>query len=251
MNIDLTGQVVAITGASSGIGEATALAAAEAGAAVALAARRADRIEALAQRIADGGGRAIAVPTDVSQEDQAGAFIRRAKEELGRLDVVINNAGLMLLGPVPGADTDEWRRMVDVNLYGVLYTTHAALPILLDNDPPARGHIVNVSSVAGRRASAGSGVYNATKFAVNAFSEALRQEVTAEGIRITLIEPGAVATELRDHNRPEIQKEMDERFAGVKPLEAQDIANAIIYAIGQPEYVSINEVLVRPTKQVR
>jgi clavulanate-9-aldehyde reducatase len=251
MDIDLSGQVVAVTGASSGIGEATALAAAGAGASVALAARRADRIEELAQRINDAGGRAIAVPTDVSQEDQARAFVARTTEELGRLDVLVNNAGLMLLGPVPGADTDEWRRMIDVNVYGVLYTTHAALPILLENDGPARGHIVNISSVAGRRASAGSGVYNLTKFGVNAFSEALRQEVTDQGVRVTIIEPGAVATELRDHNRPEIQKEMDERFAGVEELQSEDIANAIIYAIGQPHYVSINEVLVRPTKQVR
>jgi clavulanate-9-aldehyde reducatase len=248
MNIDLSGQVVAVTGASSGIGEATALAAAEAGAAVALAARRADRIDELAQKINDAGGRAIAVPTDVSQEDQAAAFVRRTKEELGRLDVLVNNAGLMLLGPIPGADTEEWRRMIDVNVYGVLYATHAAVPIMLEQ---RSGHIVNVSSVAGRRASAGSGVYNLTKFGVNAFSEALRQEVTQQGIRVTIIEPGAVATELRDHNRPEIQQEMDERFADVKPLESEDIANAIVYAVGQPDYVSINEVLVRPTMQVR
>jgi clavulanate-9-aldehyde reductase len=248
MNIDLSGQVVAITGASSGIGEATAIAAAEAGAAVALAARRADRIEALAAQIVDGGGRAIAVPADVSQEDQAHAFVQRTKDELGRVDALINNAGVMLLGPIPGADTAEWRRMVDVNLYGVLYTTHAAVPLMLEQHA---GHIVNVSSVAGRRASAGSGVYNATKFAVNAFSEALRQEVTAQGIRITVIEPGAVVTELREHNRPEIQAEMNERFKDIEPLQATDIANAIVYALGQPDYVSINEVLVRPTKQVR
>jgi NADP-dependent 3-hydroxy acid dehydrogenase YdfG len=247
MNIDLSGQVVAVTGASSGIGEATALAAAAAGAAVSLAARRTDRIEALAKKITDAGGRAVAIPTDVSKEDEAGAFVQRTKDELGRLDVLVNNAGLMLLGPIPGADTEEWRRMIDVNVYGVLYTTHAAIGGMLEQ---GSGHVVNVSSVAGRRASAGSGVYNLTKFGIGAFSEALRQEVTAQGVRITLIEPGAVATELREHNRPEIQKQMDERFAGVEKLKSGDIANAIIYAIGQPDYVSINEVLVRPTKQV-
>src|SRR4051794_29143481 len=246
MKIDLSGQVVAVTGASSGIGEATALAAAEAGAAVSLAARRTDRIEALAKRITDAGGRAIAIPTDVSREDEAGAFVQRTKEELGGLDVLVNNAGLMLLGPIPGADTEEWRRMIDVNVYGLIYATHAAIGGMLEQ---GSGHVVNVSSVAGRRASAGSAVYNLTKFGIGAFSEALRQEVTAQGVRVTLIEPGAVATELREHNSPEIQRQMDERFAGVEMLHSEDIANAIVYVIGQPDYVSINEVLVRPTKQ--
>jgi clavulanate-9-aldehyde reductase len=248
MDIDLSGQVVAITGASSGIGEATALAAAGLGAAVSLAARRAERIDALAQRINDAGGRAIAIPTDVSREDEARAFVQRTRDELGRLDALVNNAGVMLLGPIAGADTEEWRRMIDVNVYGVLYCTHAALPILREQGEG--GHIVNVSSVAGRRATAGSGVYNLTKFGVNAFSEALRQETALENIRVTIIEPGAVATELREHNRPEIQEQMNERFKGVTPLQAVDIANAIVYALGQPEHVSINEVLVRPTKQV-
>jgi NADP-dependent 3-hydroxy acid dehydrogenase YdfG len=251
MDIDLSQQVVAITGASSGIGEATALAAAEAGAAVALGARRTDRIEALAQRISDGGGRAIAIGVDVSDEEQANAFVRRANDELGRLDALVNNAGVMLLGPIAGAPTDEWRRMIDANLYGVLYCTHAALPLMLAQGGDPRGHIVNVSSVAGRRASAGSAVYNATKFGVNAFSEALRQEVAESDIRVTLIEPGAVSTELVSHNRDEIKEAMKGRFAGVTPMQPADIANAIIYALGQPSYVSINEVLVRPTRQVR
>jgi NADP-dependent 3-hydroxy acid dehydrogenase YdfG len=251
MDIDLSQQVVAITGASSGIGEATALAATEAGAAVALGARRTDRIEALAQRINDGGGRAIAIAVDLSDEAQANAFVHRAHEELGRLDALVNNAGVMLLGPIAGAPTDEWRRMIDANLYGVLYCTHAALPIMLAQDGDPRGHVVNVSSVAGRRATAGSGVYNATKFGVNAFSEALRQEVAESDIRVTVIEPGAVSTELVSHNREEIKEAMKGRFAGVTPMQPIDIANAIIYALGQPSYVSINEVLVRPTRQVR
>ena len=251
MDIDLSQQVVAITGASSGIGEATALAAAQAGAAVALGARRTDRIEALAQRINDGGGRAIAIGVDVSDEGQANAFVRGAYDELGRLDALVNNAGVMLLGPIAGAPTDEWRRMIDANLYGVLYCTHAALPIMLAQSGDPRGHIVNVSSVAGRRATAGSGVYNATKFGVNAFSEALRQEIAESDIRVTVIEPGAVSTELISHNRDEIKDVITRRFGDMTTMQPQDIANAIIYALGQPSYVSINEVLVRPTRQVR
>src|SRR3954471_20142668 len=246
--MDLQGRTVAITGASSGIGEATALACAEAGAAVALAARRADRIEALAKRIEDDGGRAVALPTDVADERQARAFVEHAYEQLGGLDVLVNNAGVMLLGPIPGADTEEWRRMIDANVYGVLYCTHAALPVMLQN---GSGHIVNVSSVAGRFARAGSGVYNLTKWGVNAFSEALRQEVTAQGIRITVIEPGAVATELPGHNRPEVQQVMQQAFEGVEPLEADDIARAIVYALASPQNVSVNEILIRPTGQTR
>jgi NADP-dependent 3-hydroxy acid dehydrogenase YdfG len=155
MELDLAQKVVAITGASSGIGEATALAAARAGAAVALGARRTDRIEALARRITDEGGRAIAVAVDVGDEEQATAFVRRAHDELGRLDALVNNAGVMLLGPIAGAPTDEWRRMIHANVFGVLYCTHAALPIMLAQDGDPRGHVVNVSSVAGRRATAG------------------------------------------------------------------------------------------------
>jgi NADP-dependent 3-hydroxy acid dehydrogenase YdfG len=243
---DLSGQVVAVTGASSGIGEATALACARAGAAVALAARRADRIEALAQRIAGEGGRAIAVTADVGEEDEAGAFIERAHAELGRLDVLVNNAGVMLLGPIENAPTEEWRRMVQVNIFGVLYCTHAALPLM---HAQRSGHIVNISSVAGRVARAGSGVYNLTKWGVGAFSESLRQECVPIGVRVTLIEPGAVATELAGHNRPEVLDQIKQRFSGVERLTAEDIATAILYAIGQPPHVSVNELLIRPSGQ--
>src|SRR5438132_6047275 len=217
---DLSGKVVAVTGASSGIGEATALACAEAGAAVALAARRLDRIEALAQRIRGAGGRALAVETDVGEEEQARAFVHRAHSELGRLDVLVNNAGVMLLGPIEGAPTEEWRRMIDVNVFGVLYCTHAALPLMAAQ---GSGHIINVSSVAGRVARAGSGVSNLTKFGVGAFSESLRQEAVPLGVRVTVIEPGAVATELPDHNRPEIRELIAKTFTGVTPLAAEDI----------------------------
>jgi clavulanate-9-aldehyde reducatase len=246
MTIDLSNQVVAVTGASSGIGEATALACAGAGAAVALAARRADRIQGLAERITADGGRAIAITTDVADENQADTFIERAHSELGRLDVLVNNAGVMLLGPIENAPTEEWRRMIDANVYGVLYCTHAALPLMRAQ---GSGHIVNVSSVAGRIARAGSGVYNLTKFGVGAFSESLRQEGVGMGVRVTTIEPGAVATELPGHNRPEVLEQMAKRFAGVTPLAPEDIAGAILYAIGQPANVSVNEVLVRPSGQ--
>jgi clavulanate-9-aldehyde reducatase len=246
MTIDLANQVVAVTGASSGIGEATALACARAGAAVALAARRGDRIEALAERISSDGGRAIAVPADVGEEAQARAFVERAFSELGRVDVLVNNAGVMLLGPITNAPTEEWRRMIHANVFGVLYCTHAALPLMAEQDS---GHIVNVSSVAGRMARAGSGVYNLTKFGVGAFSESLRQEAVALGVRVTLVEPGAVATELAGHNRPEVLQQMAKRFQGITPLASEDIANAILYAISQPPNVSVNEVLVRPSGQ--
>jgi clavulanate-9-aldehyde reducatase len=246
MDIDLSGKVVAITGASSGIGEATALACAQAGAHVALAARRADRIEALAQRIEQGGGRALAIETDVGDEEQAHAFVERAHDELGRLDALVNNAGVMLLGPIDGAPTEEWRQMIRVNLFGVLYCTHAALPLMRAQES---GHVVNVSSVAGRVANAGAAVYNLTKWGVNAFSEALRQECASAGIRVTIVEPGAVVTELQGHNRPQVYEQLMRRWEGVEPLQPQDIADAIVFALAQPEHVSINELLVRPTRQ--
>ena len=246
----LDGRVAAITGASSGIGEATAVALAGAGAAVALGARRADRIRALAERIEADGGRALPIEVDVGDETAARGFVERAHAELGGLHVLINNAGVMLLGPVEGADTEEWRRMVDVNVLGLLYCTHAAMPLIRDS---GGGDIVNVSSVAGRHAAAGAGVYNFTKFGVTGFSEALRQEALHSKIRVTCIEPGFVATELQGHNKnPLVQqgvKKMLEQIGDV--LQAEDIANAILYAVSQPSHVSINEVLVRPTGQQR
>jgi NADP-dependent 3-hydroxy acid dehydrogenase YdfG len=244
----LDGKVAAITGASSGIGEATALALAAEGAAVALAARREDRIGALAKRIEGDRGRALAVTTDVTDEEQANAFVQRANDELGGLDILVNNAGVMLLGPVAGAPTDEWRRMIEVNLLGLLYCTHAALPIM---GSAGSGDIVNVSSVAGRTASLGSGVYNMTKWGVVGFSEALRQECSRVGVRVTAIEPGWVDTELQGHNEhPLVDESMEKMIERIeKVLEADDIARAITFAVTQPPHVSINEMLIRPTKQ--
>jgi NADP-dependent 3-hydroxy acid dehydrogenase YdfG len=248
MELDLSGRVAAVTGATSGIGEATALALAQAGAAVALSGRRADRLEALADRIVHDGGRAQALPADVSDELQAYAFVNGAADFLGGLDILVNNAGVMLLGPVEGADLDEWRRMIDVNLLGVLYCTHAALPLLRER---GRGDIVNVSSVAGRRATLGAAVYNLTKFGVNAFSEALRQEALHAGIRVSVVEPGMVETELLGHNTNPVvldaAQKMRERVG--RQLEPDDVARAIVYTVAQPEHVAVNEVLVRPTRQ--
>jgi NADP-dependent 3-hydroxy acid dehydrogenase YdfG len=243
----LDGRRIAITGASSGIGEATAEKLAAEGAQVALGARRKDRIDAVAERIGDS---AHALEVDVTDEDAAIGFIDAAAEAMGGLDGLINNAGVMLLGPVGGADTGEWRRMIEVNLLGLLYCTHAALPKMQEN---GGGHIVNVSSVAGRTANLGSAVYNMTKWGVTGFSEGLRQEALHSDIRVTCLEPGFVETELQSHNEnPMVQdaiKQMREQIGDL--MTAEDMANAILYALSQPERVSVNEILVRPTKQQR
>jgi NADP-dependent 3-hydroxy acid dehydrogenase YdfG len=249
----LDGTVALVTGASSGIGEATALALAEQGAAVALAARRGDRLEALATKIRGSGGTALVLTADITDERQAREVVERTAGELGRLDTLINNAGVMLLGPVVGAPLREWQQMVEINLLGLLYCAHAALPHLLraaESGPRRVADMVNISSVAGRVARSGSGVYNATKHGVGAFSEALRQEVTGKHVRVSLIEPGAVSTELVSHNRPEIQEQIGQRFAGMDRLDATDISDAIAYIVTRPRHVAINEVLIRPTEQV-
>ncbi len=199
--------VALVTGASSGIGEAAAASLARRGASVALAARRTDRLEELAGTIRDAGGTALTITADVTDQEEAKRAVAQTVEELGRLDTVINNAGVMLLGPIVDAPTEEWDRMVDLNVKGLLYVAHAALPHLLkaaEDSPRQVADLVNISSVAGRVARNGSGVYNATKHAVGAFSESLRQEVTGRHVRVSLVEPGAVATELASHNREEI-----------------------------------------------
>jgi len=241
-------RVAVVTGASSGIGEATANALAREGYAVALAARRQGRINEIAEHISADGGKAIAIPTDVTDESSARALIQTANDELGSLDVLVNNAGVMLLGPILGADVEHWQRMVGVNLLGLLYCTHPALQIMQEQ---GGGHIVNVSSVAGRTARFGSGVYNATKWGVGAFSESLRQEGANYNIRVTIIEPGFVETELQGHNEnPMVVETIEKSRQQIgKVLQADDIANAILYAVQQPEHVGINEVLVRPTRQ--
>jgi NADP-dependent 3-hydroxy acid dehydrogenase YdfG len=243
----LAGKVAAITGASSGIGEATALALSAAGAAVALGARRRDRMDELAGRIE---GPCSVHQVDVTDEAQARGFVEAAHREHGGLHILINNAGVMLLGPVDGAPTAVWRRMLDVNLWGLLICTHAALPLIARS---GGGDIVNLSSVAGRRAEPGAAVYNMTKFGVHAFSEALRQEALHAGIRVTTVAPGFVETELQGHNvNPLVLRAFERTRDEIgKPLQAEDIADAIRYAVSRPPHVSVNEVVVRPRKQSR
>jgi NADP-dependent 3-hydroxy acid dehydrogenase YdfG len=248
----LNGTVALVTGASSGIGAATAAALARQGAAVAVAARRRDRLDTLAADIRDHGGTAIVLESDVTDQAQAADAVDRTVAEFGRLDILINNAGMMLLGPAVGAPLAEWQQMVDLNVLGLLYCAHAALPHLLraaQDGPRQVADMVNVSSVAGRVARNGSGVYNLTKHGVGAFSEALRQEVTGRYVRISLVEPGATATELIGHNRPEILEGLRSQYG--QRMQAEDIADAITYIITRPRHVAINEVLIRPTEQER
>jgi NADP-dependent 3-hydroxy acid dehydrogenase YdfG len=244
--------VALVTGASSGIGEATAASLARRGAAVAVVARRTDRLEELAGKIRDAGGTALTITADVTDQEEAKRAVAQTVEELGRLDTVINNAGVMLLGPIVDAPTEEWDRMVDLNVKGLLYVAHAALPHLLaaaDSGPRKVADLVNISSVAGRVARNGSGVYNASKHAVGAFSESLRQEVTGRHVRVSLVEPGAVSTELASHNREEILPSLRERFANMERLESEDIAEVIEFIVTRSRRVAVNEVLVRPTEQ--
>jgi NADP-dependent 3-hydroxy acid dehydrogenase YdfG len=251
MTESLEGTVALVTGASSGIGEATARVLARQGAAVALVARRKDRLDRLAGEIEEGGGRAVAIEADVSRQEQAAGAVERTVTELGRLDTLVNNAGVMLLGPIVDAPVEEWERMIAVNVMGVLYCTHAGLPHLLsaaEDGPRQVADLVNVSSVAGRRASKNAGVYNLTKFGIGAFSESLRQEVTTRHVRVSLMEPGAVVTELRDHLRPEIRNQPSP-MDSIEKLEAEDIADAIAYIVTRPRRVAVNEILIRPTEQ--
>ncbi len=248
----LHGTTALVTGASSGIGEATALALATAGMNVALAARRKDRLDTLARRLGDYGVESLVLEADITDPAQAAGIVEQTVAKFGRLDALVNNAGVMLLGPIPGADATEWQRMVDLNLTALMRCTLAALPHLVraaESEPRRVADVVNISSVAGRVARAGAGVYNATKFAVGAYSEALRQEVTRKHVRVSLVEPGAVITELAGHNRPEVQEQMKKRFADMERLEAADIADAILYVITRPRRMAINEILIRPTEQ--
>jgi NADP-dependent 3-hydroxy acid dehydrogenase YdfG len=249
---DLSQTVALVTGASSGIGEATAVTLAQQGAAVAIAARRKDRLDDLAGRIEAAGGRALVLEADITDPAQAQEAVQRTVSDLGRLDTLINNAGVMLLGPAVDAPLDEWERMIAINVNGLLYCAHAALPHLLTaaaDSPRKVADIVNISSVAGRVARSGSGVYNLTKHGVGAFSESLRQEVTGRHVRVSLVEPGAVGTELRGHNRPEIQEQIEQRFGSIEILQSQDIADSIAFIVTRPWRMAVNEILIRPTEQ--
>ena len=251
---ELNNTVSLVTGASSGIGEATAQTLTSHGSAVALVARRRDRLEQLAGRIEDDGGTALVIEADITSEQEARDAVERTVAELGRLDTLVNNAGMMLLGRIENAPLDEWQRMLAINVEGLLYCAYAALPHLLraaEDGPRRVADMVNISSVAGRVARLGSGVYNLTKHGVGAFSESLRQEVTQRHVRVSLVEPGVVETELGSHNRPEIREEIGQTFSGVERLQAPDIADAIIYIVTRPRHVAVNELLIRPTDQQR
>ncbi|MET7974212.1 SDR family NAD(P)-dependent oxidoreductase [Streptomyces mirabilis] len=249
----LTGTVALVTGASSGIGAATARRLAEDGASVALVARRKGRLNDLAAEIGKAGGTALVVEADITDRPQAEAAVQQAVEHFGRLDTLVNNAGLMLLGPVVGADVDEWERMLAVNVQGLLHTTHAALPHLLkaaEDGPRKVADIVNISSIAGRVAWNGYGVYNLTKFGVNGFTESLRQEVTQRHVRVGVLEPGGVDTELGSHNKPEIQGAMITPFYDTtEVLTPDDIADGVAYMVTRPRHASIGELWIMPTDQ--
>ena len=246
MTDNIAGKVIVITGASSGMGEVAARHLAAKGASVVLGARRSDRIEALAAEIAEAGGKAVAVVTDVTKRQHVQKLVDTAVETYGRIDVLINNAGVMPLSPTERLKVDEWDQMIDVNLKGVLYGIAAALPPM---QAQKSGHIINLSSVAGHKIFAGSTVYSATKSAVRVISEGLRAEMAPHNIRVTIISPGAVKTELLDHiSEADVQK-ANQDYVGQVGVPAETFARLVAFAISEPEEVSINEILFRPTVQ--
>ena len=242
-------KVAIITGASSGIGYATALALSKAGAKVAIGARRVDRLEELAKKISADGGEVFYQKLDVTQRSECENFAKAVLEKWGSIDILVNNAGLMPLSLFKSLKVDEWDRMIDVNIKGVLYCTGS---VILHMKEKKSGHIVNISSVAGRTVFPTGTVYCATKHAITAFSEGLRQEFSARSnIRVTSIEPGVVATELTDTITDESLQRFIENAKKIVTLQAKDIANAILYAVESPSHVNVNEVLIRPTTQER
>jgi NADP-dependent 3-hydroxy acid dehydrogenase YdfG len=252
MDTKLTGTVAIVTGASSGIGHATARALAALGATVALVARRKDRLDDLVAEIEAAGGTALAVPTDITDRSQAEAAIQQTVDTYGRLDILVNNAGLMILGPVTEADVEDWERMISVNQIGLLYMTNAALPHLhraAEQGPRQVADIVNISSIAGRVAWANFGVYNMTKFGANGSTEALRQEITESHVRVGVLEPGAVDTEVVSHNTDEIQAGVAALPADKQALAAEDVADGIAYMVTRPRHASVGELWLMPTDQ--
>lgn len=249
MNKPLAGRVALVTGASSGIGEATARALAMAGAHVALAARRRERLDALAQELAKCGAQVLVIAADLAQEADNRRIVAETEARFGRLDILVNNAGVMLLAPVDAADPADWRRMLELNVLGLMVSTQAALPGMRAR---GGGHVVNISSTAGRLPNANISGYSASKFGVFAFSESLRKEVYKDGIRVSVIEPGVVATELRDHiPHAPTQEALNVWADSMRQLQPEDIANAVLYCVTQPTHVNVNEILIRPTDQER
>ena len=242
----LAGRVALVTGASSGIGLAVARTLAKEGAAVAVTARRRDRLTELCAEIEAAGGRALALPADVASLSEVKGVVEQTIEELGQLDILVNNAGIMKIAPITENRVEEWTRMVDVNVKGVLHFLSAVLPHMLERKS---GHLVSVGSVAGRRPFPGASIYSATKFAVRALGWGLHLELGSEhGIRVTDIQPGYVATELID-GQPDLKSAWDDAWAGKRTLQPDDIARAVAFAVTSPDHVSVSEVLVRPTDQ--
>ena len=242
---DLDGTVTLVTGASSGIGAATARALAAAGASVALAARRADRLEALAAEIEDAGSTALSIPTDITNETDVDEMVGRTTEAFGGFDALVNSAGVMLPAPVERADPDDWRRMIEVNLLGTMNATRAALPALQADDG---GHVVTISSDAIQSPSAGFGAYAATKAGVVAFSDSVRSEIADDGVRVTVVEPGVTNTELPEQITDEGMKaDIETLVASMRALDSEDIAAAVQYALTQPAHMNVEQLIVRPT----
>lgn len=242
----LAEKVAVVTGASSGIGQATAVALAQEGARVVVAARRAERLTDLVRRIKTEGGKAVAVETDVTSEGRARALVDRTNEHFGRLDILVNNAGIMLPAPFDRADPREWRTSFEVNVLGMMYVTQAALPLLKVRG----GNVVNVSSTAGRETRPGFAAYDASKYGVVGFSDALRREVFKDKVRVTCIEPGAVSTELVQNIGDEQTRNAAQQYVGnLETLQPEDVAAAIVYAVTQPDRVQVNELLIRPTAE--
>ena len=248
----LAGCAALVTGASSGIGAATAVALGRQGSRVALVARRADRLDAVRRRIGDQGGVALALEADISDRDQATGAVQRAVAEFGRLDTLVNNAGIMLLGSALRSSVEDWERMVALNVMGALYVTHAALPHLVSaaEDSPRRvADVVNVSSTAGRIARPGAGVYALTKFGLAAFSESLRQECLSHRVRVSVVEPGTVDTEILSHVGENVRPAVQSQIESIEPLLPEDIAEAIVHIVTRDRRVAVNEVLVRAGAQ--
>jgi NADP-dependent 3-hydroxy acid dehydrogenase YdfG len=245
----LAGRVALVTGASSGIGVATARALAAAGADVAIAARRQDRLDTLARDLEKSGVKVLVLVADLLREDENRRIVAATEAHFGRLDILVNNAGVMLLAPVDGANSDDWRRMLELNVLGPMVSSQAALPGMRVR---GGGDIVNISSTAGRIANPNVSGYSASKFGIVAFSESLRREVYKDKIRVTVIEPGIVETELREHiPHPGTKQAIDAFAASVRQLQPEDVANAVLYCVTQPAHVNVNEILMRPTDQER
>ncbi|HEX3123752.1 MAG TPA: SDR family NAD(P)-dependent oxidoreductase [Rhodanobacteraceae bacterium] len=249
MGKPLAGRVALVTGASSGIGDATARALADAGAKVAIAARRHERLDVLARELVGSGAEVFVLAADLAREEENRRIVVETEAHFGRLDILVNNAGVMLLSPVDGSNPEDWRRMLELNVLAPMVSSQAALPGMRAR---GGGHIVSISSTAGRIANPNAAGYSASKFGVVAFSESLRREVYKDNIRVTVIEPGIVETELREHiPHAGTKQALDAWAAGMRQLQPEDVANAVLYCVTQPSHVNVNEILMRPTDQER